>query len=140
VPEFIELTGDNSNGVIYNMLGGAIDSLPEAQQIKTEYEERYGRPGGYFSVVAYNEVQLYAECLNQVGDATDRLAIGECLGNLKLKTPSGNLQFDPETHLAMQGDDYYPILFYQIWDGAPYIITPDQYKAADFRMPPWMED
>jgi branched-chain amino acid transport system substrate-binding protein len=38
----------------------------------------------------------------------------------------------------MQGDDFYPILFYQIWDGQPAIISPDQYKAADFQMPPWM--
>jgi branched-chain amino acid transport system substrate-binding protein len=140
VPEFIELTGENSTGVIYNMLGGAIDSLPETQEIAAKYEERYGRRGGYFSVVAYNQVQLYAACLEEVGDATDRLAIGECLGNLEMMTPSGNLKFDPETHLAMQGDEFYPILFYQIWDGAPAIITPDQYKAADFRMPPWMEE
>lgn len=138
VPEFLELTEENSTGVIYNMLGGAIDSLPETQEIKAKYEEAYGREGGYFSVVAYNQVQLYATCLEEVGDATDRLAIGECLGSLEMMTPSGNLKFDPETHLALQGDDYYPILFYQIWDGEPSIISPDQYKAADFQMPPWM--
>ena len=138
VPEFLELTAENSTGVIYNMLGGSIDSLPETQEIKAQYEEKFGRAGGYFSVVAYNQVQLYAACLEEVGDATDRLAIGECLGNLEMMTPAGNLKFDPETHLAMQGDDFMPILFYQIWDGQASIISPDQYKAADFQMPPWM--
>lgn len=138
VPEFIELTEENSTGVIYNMLGGAIDSLPETQEIAAKFEEREGRAGGYFAVVAYNQVQLYANCLESVGDAADRLAIGACLGDLKLMTPSGNLEFDPDTHLAKQGDDFYPILFYQIWEGERHIIYPDEYKSADFQMPPWM--
>lgn len=140
VPEFIELTGDNSTGVIYNLLGGAIDSLPETQEIRAKFEEKYGYNGGYFAVVAYNQVQLYAACLEQVGDATDRLAIGKCLGELDLMTPSGRLKFDPETHLAMQGEEYYPILFYQIWDGERFIIDPEQYASAEFRMPPWIEE
>ena len=29
VPEFIQLTEENSTGVLYNFLGGAIDSLPD---------------------------------------------------------------------------------------------------------------
>ena len=61
VPEFIELTEENSTGVLYNLLGGAIDSLPETEEIRDKYEERYGASGGYFAVAAYNEVQLYAD-------------------------------------------------------------------------------
>ena len=140
VPEFIELTEENSTGVIYNMLGGAIDSLPETQEIRAKYEERYGHEGGYFAVVAYNQAQLYAMCLEEVGDATDRLAIGECIGQLDVMTPSGRLKFDPETHLALQGDEYQPILFYQIWDGERFIIEPENFASADFRLPPWMEE
>jgi branched-chain amino acid transport system substrate-binding protein len=140
VPEFIELTAENSTGVIYNLLGGSIDSLPETQEIREKFQEKYGYDGGYFSVVAYNQVQIYAECLNQVGDASDRLAIGKCLGELEIMTPAGNLKFDPETHLAIQGDEYMPILFYQIWDGERFIISPDQYASAEFRMPSWMEE
>ena len=140
VPEFVELTGDNSTGVIYNMLGGAIDSLPETQEIRDKYEERYGHRGGYYAVVAYNQVQIYATCLEQVGDAADRLAIGKCLGELDIMTPSGRLKFDPETHLALQGDEYQPILFYQIWDGEHFIIEPEKFASAEFRLPPWMEE
>jgi branched-chain amino acid transport system substrate-binding protein len=140
VPEFVELTGDNSTGVIYNMLGGAIDSLPETQEIRDKYEERYGHRGGYYAVVAYNEVQIYATCLEEVGDATDRLAIGECIGQLDIMTPSGRLKFDQETHLALQGDEYQPILFYQIWDGEHFIVEPDNFAAAEFRLPPWMAE
>jgi branched-chain amino acid transport system substrate-binding protein len=140
VPEFIELTQENSTGVIYNLLGGAIDSLPETEEIRDKYEERYGHRGGYFAVAAYNEVQLYAMCLEQVGDATDRLAIGGCIGNLDVMTPSGRMKFDPETHLAMFGEDLQPLLFYQIWEGERFIIDPERYASAEFRLPPWMEE
>ena len=140
VPEFIELTAENSTGVIYNLLGGAIDSLPETEEIRDKYEERYGHRGGYFAVAAYNEVQLYATCLEQVGDAADRLAIGECFGNLDVMTPSGRMKFDPDTHLAMFGEDLQPLLFYQIWEGDRFIIDPEAYASAEFRLPPWMEE
>jgi branched-chain amino acid transport system substrate-binding protein len=139
VPEFIELTEENSTGVLYNLLGAAIDSLPETEEIRDKYEERYGHRGGYFAVAAYNEVQLYATCLEQVGDATDRLAIGECIGNLDVMTPSGRMKFDPETHLAMFGEDLQPLLFYQIWEGERIIIDPERYANGEFRLPPWME-
>jgi branched-chain amino acid transport system substrate-binding protein len=140
VEEFLELTQENSSGVIYNMLGGAIDTLESTQEIRARYEERYGHPGGYYAVVAYNQVMIYAECLEQVGDPTDRLAIGECLGNLEMTTPSGNLKFDQETHLAIEGEDYYPILFYQIWDGERHVVWPDQYASGEFQAPPWLDE
>ena len=72
-------------------------------------------------------------CLEQVGDATDRLAIGECIGNLDVMTPSGRMKFDPETHLAMFGEDLQPLLFYQIWEGERIIIDPERY--ANGRIP-----
>jgi branched-chain amino acid transport system substrate-binding protein len=140
VPEFIELTQENSTGVIYNLLGAAIETLPETQRIRDAFEERYGHRGGYFAVAAYNEVQLYATCLEQVGDAADRLAIGECLGNLDVDTPSGRMKFDPETHLAMFGEDLQPLLFYQIWEGERILIDPERYADGEFRLPPWMEE
>ena len=58
VQEFLELTASNSTGVIYNMLGGAIDSKKEVKTIRKRYEEEYGHPGGYFAVVAYDQVMI----------------------------------------------------------------------------------
>ncbi len=139
VPEFIDLTKKNSTGVVYNLLGGAIDTLPETKDIRAKFKSKYGNEGGYFAVAAYNEVQLYAECVKQLSDATNRLAIGKCIGNLDLMTPSGHLKFDQQTHLAMQGEDFYPILFYQIWEGQRIIVDPQKYVGGDFRMPPWMK-
>lgn len=139
IPQYLELTGDNGNGVIYNMLGGEIPTIPSAKQITSEYTSKFGVPG-YFAVVAYTQAMLYAHCLHEVGDPTDRLGIGRCFGNLNIQTPSGVLTFDQKTHLAIEGEKAMPILFYQIQDGKRIVISPDQYAAAKFQLPKWMND
>jgi len=139
VPQYLQLTGKNGNGVLYNMLGGEIPTLPSAKRIAAEYTAKYGVPG-YFAVVAYNQAMLYAHCVHQVGDPTDRLAIGRCFGNLNIKTPAGLLRFDQKTHLAIEGDKQMPILFYQIQNGKKNVISPKQYAAADFQVPPWIHN
>lgn len=139
VQEFLDLTKKNSTGLIYNNLGAPIDSLPEVKEFRKRFKAKYGQIGGYFAVAGYEEVLIYATCLKTVGDPTKRLAIGHCIGNLDIKTLSGRLKFDQITHLAMQGDDFYPIQFYQIWDGVRYIIEPKQYADGNFKLPPWMK-
>ena len=139
VQEFLELTGDNSTGLIYNNLGAAIDSKPEVIEIRDRYEEMYGHRGGYFTVIAYDQVMIYATCLEEVGDPTDRVAIGECIGGLEMETLAGFLTFDQETHLAIQGPEYYPIQFYQIWEGERIQLEPDRFATGTFQVPPWLD-
>jgi branched-chain amino acid transport system substrate-binding protein len=138
IPQYSELTGQNGNGVLYNMLGGEIPTLPSAQEITKAYTAKYGVPG-YFAVVAYNQAMLYARCVKEVGDPTDRLGIGACFGKLNIMTPAGPLQFDQRTHLALQGDKHIPILFYQIQDQQKKVLTPQQYSGTEFKAPPWLK-
>ncbi len=141
VPEFTELTGEASTGIIYNLLGGALESEqnPRAAEVIGKYEERFGSTPGFYGPALYEQVYLYAEALEQVGDPTDRLAIGEALGAMDKQIVSGRLHFDPATHLAVQGNDGIPIQFFQIWEGERILFYPDQYAAGAFRMPPWMQ-
>lgn len=139
VQEFLDLTGENSTGLIYNNLGAAIDSKAEVIEIRDRYEEMYGHRGGYFTVIAYDQVMIYATCLEAVGDPSDRAAIGDCLGGLEMETLAGFLTFDQETHLAIQGPEFYPIQFYQIWQGERIQIEPDKYATGTFQVPPWMD-
>lgn len=139
VQEFLDLTGDNSTGLIYNNLGAAIDSKPEVIEIRDRYEAMYGHRGGYFTVIAYDQIMIYATCLEEVGDPTDRLAIGECIGGLEMETLAGFLTFDQETHLAIQGPEYYPIQFYQIWEGERIQLEPERFATGTFQVPPWMD-
>lgn len=140
VPEFIELTGDNSTGVFYNLIGATLigDGWPLGQKLEAAYEERFGMKPGFYGVSLYDQANLYFDALEIVGDPTDREAIAAEIGKIKKPTSTGNLEFDPETHVAIQSDDHIPVSFWQIQDGVSYLIAPSEYANGEFMLPPWM--
>jgi branched-chain amino acid transport system substrate-binding protein len=136
-PQFEQLAKSNANGVIYNLIGGADPAGADTKAISAGFAAKYGRTGGYYSVIAYNEVMLYAYCVKQVGDPANRLAIGQCIGSLKIQTPAGVLVFNPKTHLALSGPNYESIQFFQIQHGKQAVIYPQSAGAATVAPPPW---
>lgn len=141
IPEFLELTKDKANGIIYYIVGGAIPTPknPRAMEVVDRYEARYGIKPGLYGVHLYEQVHVYADALAKVGDATDRLAIGKAISETDKQTAVGRIQFDPATHLSIQGNDNIPIQFYQLWDGKRILFYPEQYADGEFRTPPWMK-
>jgi len=82
--------------------------------------------------------------LNAILDATQyardkshRKEIAAAIGATDKMASEGRIQFDPETHLAIQDDAHIPILFFQIWKGQRVLITPGQYANGEFQLPPW---
>ncbi|MEJ8572993.1 ABC transporter substrate-binding protein [Microbaculum marinum] len=141
VPEFLDLTKDQATGVVYNLLGGVLNTPknPRAAEVVKKYEDKYGNQPGTYGPALYEQVYLYADALEKVGDPTKRLEIGEALGASEKQIAAGMLKFDPETHLAVQGNDGIPIQFYQIWDGERVLFYPGSYATGEFQMPPWMQ-
>lgn len=141
VPEFLELTKEDSSGVVYNMLGGTLNT-PKAEravEVLGKFETAYGKEPGPYGPLLYEMVMTYAAALEQVGDPQDRLAIGEAIGAMSRETVSGTLAFDPETHLAVQDEDHIPIQFYQIVDGERVLFYPPKYATGEFVQPGWMQ-
>lgn len=139
VPEFIELTQDMSTGIMYNLLGGPIMAAKECQEVAEKFKNRYGIESGSYGHMLYWEVMIYADALKQVGDPAKRLEIGQAIGKMTKKISSGTVAFDPKTHLALQGDDYIPIQFFQIWEGKRTQIWPPQYATGDVKSAPWIK-
>ncbi|MBN9890351.1 ABC transporter substrate-binding protein [Salipiger abyssi] len=141
VPEFLELTAGDSSGVLYNMLGGTLPASASERSAKVvgDYEAAYDATPGVYGPMLYEEVMLYAAALEAVGDPTDRVAIGEWIGASSTDTAAGKLEFDPETHLAVQGPENIPLQFYQIQDGTRALFAPDAYADGSFVSPPWMD-
>lgn len=141
VPEFLQLTEDISTGVTYNLLGGVLRSPenPRAAELLAKFEDEYAVPSGPYGVMLYEQVMMWADAVEEVGDPADRLAVGEAIGDMRKSTASGNVEFDPATHLAQQGNDFIPIQFYQIWDGERVLFYPERYATGEFRTPPWMD-
>ncbi|WP_292157092.1 ABC transporter substrate-binding protein [Mesorhizobium sp.] len=141
VPEFVELTKEKSNGVIYNLLGGALTTPknPRADEVAAKFKAKYGVESGTYGVGLYEMVHVYFDALKKAGDPTDHAAIMKALSETDKQVAEGRLKFDPATHLAMQGDDYIPITFFQIWDGKRTLISPAKYATGEFQPQPWMK-
>ncbi|WP_324754019.1 ABC transporter substrate-binding protein [Roseovarius sp. Pro17] len=140
VPEFVDLTEENSTGVLYNMLGGPISGevRPRTKEIGDKYTAEYGYDSSIYGYIVYEMVYLYADLLGKVGDPMDYAAINAELAQTDKEMVHGRVKFDPETHLSIQGDGYLPIQFYQIWDGNRVTIYPSEYATGDSQTPPWM--
>ncbi len=141
VPEFVQLTGENSVGVLYNLINAPLDSegWPRGQELMRAYEARFGMESGVYGVGLYEMANLYFEALAEVGDPTDRRAIAAAIGVIQRPTVAGNLEFDPETHVALQSNDHIPVSFWQLQEGgARVLIEPAAYANGEFLLPPWM--
>lgn len=141
VPEFLKLAGKQTTGIVYNLLGGILNtpSNPRAAEVVKKYADKFGVEPGSYGPLVYEEVMAYADALKKVGDPTKRLEIGKAIGETKKQITSGMLSFDPKTHLAVQGDDALPIQFFQLWDGKRVLFYPSKYADGEFRTPPWMK-
>ncbi|MEI8701266.1 ABC transporter substrate-binding protein [Mesorhizobium sp. ISC15] len=141
VPEFVELTKEKSSGVIYNLLGGALTTPknPRADEVAGKFKAKYGVESGTYGVGLYEMVNVYFDALKKAGDPSDHAAIMKALSETDKQVAEGRLKFDPATHLAMQGDDYIPITFFQIWDGKRALISPAKYATGEFQSQPWMK-
>lgn len=125
VPEFVELTGDKSNGILYNAIGATldVDTHPRGQQVSDIYEAEYGVLAGAYGTGLYEQAMIYFDALAKVGDPKDHTAIGKAIGEMKRPVTSGHLEFDLQTHVARQGNDHIPVTFFQIQDGKGVMIS-----------------
>ncbi len=141
VPEFLQLTGEKSEGILYNAIGATlnVDAHPRGKEATEKYVAEYGKVPGPYGTGLYEQVSIYFDALETVGDPTDREAIGKAIGAIKRPVVSGMLEFDPKTHVAHVGNDFIPVTFFQIQDGAGVMIGPDAFKSGDFVKPAWME-
>jgi len=141
VPEFLKLTADKSSGVIYNLLGGVLNTPkdPLAAEILAKFKKRWGVDSGSYGVALYEQAQIYFAALAKVGDPAKRKEIGAAIGASDIQTAEGRIVFEPATHLAKQGNDFVPIQFYQIWKGERVLFYPPAYATGEFREPDWMK-
>ena len=139
VPEFLELTGEKSTGVIYNMIYGFVNTTrhPRSVEVMGKYKERWGNLSGT-GITMYEMSMIYFDAVRKVGDPTDRAAVGAALSETDKITAGGRITFDPATHLAVQGADFLPLQFYQIRDGDQVLFYPEKYATHNFQQPPWM--
>ena len=137
IPEFLNLTKDQSTGVLYALSGGAVESKPRTKEIREKFRQRWGVETGVYGIFLYEEVYLYAETLAKVGDPADKRAIADAIGSVDKEIAMGRLRFDPATHLALNGENEQPFQIYQIWEGERVEVYPPSLATGELRLPPW---
>ena len=139
VPEFIELTGDQANGVIWSLLGAPIRTLPRTQEIVEKYKDKYGDEPSGVAPQLYDQVYMYAEALEKVRDPKDHAAIGKALGEMRMETTRGLIELDPKTHTAKYGDDHIPAQYFQYQDEEVATVSPSTIADGELTNPPWWD-
>lgn len=142
VPEFVTLTGEQSTGVLYDLINAALDTpkWPRGPELLAQYKEKFGIDSGVYGVGLYEMTNMYFDALKQVGDPTKHEEIGRAIGSIEKETVAGLVKFDPKTHVALHGNDYVPTTFWQIVDGKRLLVGPEKFSAAEFVTPPWIKE
>lgn len=140
VPAFVELTKDKSNGVLYNAIGATlnVDAHARGKEVSAKYKAEYGVNSGAYGTGLYEMTTIYFDALAKVGDAKNHDAIGKAIGQTKREIVSGNLEFDPKTHVAREGKGFIPVTFFQLQNGKGVMISPAEFKSGGFKTPEWM--
>lgn len=141
VPEFVKLTGAQSTGVLYNMIGAPLNSpkWPRAPKLLAGYKAKYGIESGAYGVGLYEMTHMYFDALKTVGNPTDHKAIGKAIGAASKVTAAGVIKFDAKTHVALTGLDFVPTSFWQIENGKRIIVGPAKFASGSFQTPPWVK-
>lgn len=143
VPEFVELTGEKSTGVLFNAIGAPLlsENWPRAQEVADVFEAYEGEAPseGLYGFFLYEMVSHYFQALEMVGDPTDHDAVGKALGSISRDMAQGRLEFNPDTHVAIQSPEHVPVTFFQLQEGGETVmILPEEYGNGEFVRPAWM--
>ncbi len=141
-PEFINLLGEKSTGVIYNypFLSPWVAAYTQGCALLEKYEERWDYETGTYGPAVYSMVMMWAAACERVGDPKDHLAVGKNIGEFTaFYGPYGLVAFDQSTHLS---DSAYAVMtFYQIWDGERFVVDPEgKYFDTAILPPPWWKE
>lgn len=139
VPEYLSLAKSDADGVLYNLLAGRIlsDKNTLGTTLFDKFTAKYSADPGTYGVALYEEVKLWADAADTVGDPMNKTEVGKAIGRLTLDTSMGRLEFDPATHLARQGDDAIPLQFFQIQNGRSVLLSPAAFASGKFVAPAW---
>jgi len=142
LPEFIELTGAKSTGVIWYTVAAWIsdpDLDPAGYAYEQKFEKRWGvKPGPIYAGFNYDMAYLYKQAVEKAGDPFNREAVANAIGNTDYKGIVGRYVMDPATRLTKSGEEYIPMATFQIWDGKQVLIGRNPLAKQDLREPPWV--
>lgn len=142
-PEYLELTGDASDGVLWST---NIGILPDkmGEEFRARFEQTYGVKAGFSTAGAiYDQVMMWAVAAGLAGDPDAYPAVVKNIKAGIRRGIVGTCQFNPEDSSAYPYPGAFndpslamPLLSYQIQGGKQVCIDPFPYPTGEFQLPP----
>lgn len=138
IPEFLELAGENAEGVIWSTSIGVIGE--DADDYARRWEEFFGEePKATYAYSVRDAFDIWVAAVEQAGCVDCYDEVVENIRNISFQGMSGVFRFAPEDQQALYGDDLIPTLWYQVQDGRHVLTWPEMYKETEFITPPWIK-
>jgi branched-chain amino acid transport system substrate-binding protein len=156
IPEYLELTGRKSEGVIWATVQGLLDDNPVGNgadgfeapgaAFTRRFTKRWGEsPGGSTAPAIYDSFHIYANAVREAGGPEDRRRVADRIRSTVYRGATGAHSFDPANNCARSYPTEVsdpslgmPHVYYQVRDGAHIAISPEPYVTGEFRPPPWL--
>ncbi|MEI6499630.1 MAG: ABC transporter substrate-binding protein [Armatimonadota bacterium] len=150
VPEYLKLTGDAANGVIWSTVIGI---LPDAigAKYKEDFQTRFNqKPGLSLAGAQRDNALIWWSAAARAGNPTDYAKVVSMVKAFQYRGVCGSYNFSPKDLTAISypgsGDPTVytddpslglPNLTFQIQGQQQVLIFPDPYVQGSFQLPPW---
>jgi branched-chain amino acid transport system substrate-binding protein len=146
VPEYRQLSGAASNGVLWATTTGTILGDDLGQTFRQAYVSAYHQQPGLSNAGAqYDLIRLWGQAAALAPDPYDYARVGENVRNLVFRGVNGTYKMGPTAQTCMPYPAFakdptlgMPLLTYQIQNGQQVIISPEPYASGTFQTPPWL--
>jgi branched-chain amino acid transport system substrate-binding protein len=144
VPEFLELAGDASEGLVWSTVTGTYGD-EVGRRFMSRYAQVYGRPPGRSHAgIAYDEVNLLAQAWSTVENPRDFRTVADRLRRQTYRGVNGAYHLDNERQSGLAYPDMtrdpslsQAHLVLQVQNGKHRILSPQPYVESSFRAPSW---
>ena len=138
MPEFLELTGKNSDGLIW--VGGVVEAGAPYEKYKKTWVERYKKdPIGLYSVITRDAFDAWVQAVKRAGCVDCYKEIARQMRESTYVGVGATFVFRPDDQSALAGEYLLPLGWNQIWDATHVVVTPKRFAKGTFRKPPWIK-
>lgn len=142
IPEFLELSGTASEGLLWSTVIGVSDKVGvDKVDYTARWAARYGgEPKSIHAYVVRDAFDIWAEAVKRVGcvDCFDK--VNDSIRDTVYRGFSGTFDFTSlaDGQYAQAGDDLLPTLWSQVQGGKNVVVLPPGAAEGEIQSPPWL--
>jgi branched-chain amino acid transport system substrate-binding protein len=138
MPEFLELTGKNADGLIW--VGGVVEAGAPYEEYKKKWVAKYKKdPIGLYAVITRDAFDIWVQAVKRAGCVNCYKEVSRQIRESPYVGVGATFVFRPDDQAAIAGEYLLPLGWNQIWDARHVVVTPKRFAKGAFRKPPWIK-